>query len=31
MAGEQLSFAQRETAEREACQALLIAMLEGKA
>ncbi len=31
MAGEQLSFAQRETAEREAYQSLVIAMLEGKA
>jgi hypothetical protein len=31
MAGEQLSFAQRETAEREAYQSLVMAMLEGKA
>ena len=31
MAGEQLSVAQRETAEREAYQSLVMAMLEGKA
>jgi hypothetical protein len=31
LAGEQLSFAQRETAEREAYQSLVMAMLEGKA
>ena len=31
LAGEQLSFAERETAEREAYQSLLIAMLDGKA